>query len=487
MSGMVEVRRIGPTILPDTTRLVSRPFLPNGPNFGGEGTRLFGIVDRLLGLDQTQRRGLLAAERARAEGRFRDLEGTWLGHYELATALVPDLDALDDPEDRLLVGAFLSQAYAYEGVSLTNPSMVPVGDPGQETQEFVMSARAIGEGHISSIAFLTGRARSDGSVEVDVRQTGVSNGTRSQALYERSSFDKKLGELGIDSGMVDRVLDGLASSFTGEQLDQNLRSVGEADVDPTLLAEAKRTVHWLAASNYVTTFDDDTDLTERLLFPAAPLESRGMEDARFVRFTDDEGRVEYRATYTAFDGRRILPQLIRTSDFSTFRIATMSGPMAHNKGMALFPRLVGGDYVALSRHDNESLFVMRSDDVRHWSTAELLIAPEFAWEAIQIGNCGSPIETDEGWLVITHGVGPMRRYVLGALLLELDEPSKVIGRLPTPLLEPGEDEGHGLVPNVVYSCGAMVHKEHLVVPYGFADYGIRFAAVSVQELLSEMA
>lgn len=211
-----------------------------------------------------------------------------------------------------------------------------------------------------------------------------------------------------------------------------------------------------------------------------------MEDARFVRFVDEDGSVVYYATYTAFDGRRILPQLIRSPDLRTFRVATMSGPMVHNKGMALFPRRIDGDFAMLSRQDNESIFLMRSEDIRHWSTAEIILRPEFDWETVQIGNCGSPIETESGWLVVTHGVGAMRRYVLGAVLLDLDEPSKVIGRLREPLLEPAEDEQNGLVPNVVYSCGGLVNDGLLYLPYGFADYGIRFAVGELGQILTAM-
>jgi predicted GH43/DUF377 family glycosyl hydrolase len=210
-----------------------------------------------------------------------------------------------------------------------------------------------------------------------------------------------------------------------------------------------------------------------------------MEDARVVRFTHDDGTVVYFATYTAFDGRRVLPQLIRTFDFTSFRIATLSGPMSQ-KGLALFPRTIQGEFVGLSRHDNESVFLVRSDDIRHWGTAELVSPPQFAWETIQIGNCGSPLETDAGWLVITHGVGAMRKYVLGAWLLDLDEPTKVIGRLREPLLEPDPDEMEGLVPNVVYSCGGMIHDDRLILPYGFADHGIAVAYGVVDQILDAM-
>jgi predicted GH43/DUF377 family glycosyl hydrolase len=211
-----------------------------------------------------------------------------------------------------------------------------------------------------------------------------------------------------------------------------------------------------------------------------------MEDARFVRFTDDDGSISYYATYTAFDGVAILPQLIETPDFHSFRMATMTGPAVHHKGMALFPRRINGDFVALSRHDHERSFVLRSDSLRRWSNAEFVYGPQHEWETIQTGNCGSPIETDDGWLVITHGVGAMRRYTLGALLLDLKEPTKVLGRLRRPMLEPADSERYGYVPDVVYSCGSLVHNGNLVVPYGYSDTGIGFAVTAVDDLLDAM-
>ena len=222
-------------------------------------------------------------------------------------------------------------------------------------------------------------------------------------------------------------------------------------------------MHWLAASSYEVHFDD-IPLSERVLSPSAPAESRGMEDARMVRFVDDDGSVRYYATYTAYDGFDILPQLIETRDFRSFRVSTLTGACARGKGMAIFPRRIGGEYVALARTDHESTFIIRSDHIRRWDVAELVLRPTEPWEVVQAGNCGSPIETSEGWLVIMHGVGPMRRYVLSAVLLDLDEPTKLIARLRQPLLEPGEEERDGYVPNVVYSCGAIVHGDNLVIP-----------------------
>ena len=240
------------------------------------------------------------------------------------------------------------------------------------------------------------------------------------------------------------------------------------------------------ASNYRTSFPASIDISERVLFPSGPTESHGMEDARFVRFVDDDGAVTYFATYTAFDGHQIVPQLLETADFTEFRVSTLSGRAAHNKGMAIFPRRIGGNYVALGRHDNVNNFVMTSTDIRVWHDATKIQEPERPWELMQLGNCGSPLETEAGWLVITHGVGAFRRYTLGALLLDLDDPSRVLGHLAEPLLSPNDDERDGYVPNVVYSCGSMIHAGHLVLPYGFADVGAGIATIRLDDVLNRL-
>ena len=242
----------------------------------------------------------------------------------------------------------------------------------------------------------------------------------------------------------------------------------------------------MAASNYTVEFPVESDISERVIFPSGPSESQGMEDARFVRFRHDDGTVLYYAVYTAFDGFQILPQLIETADFRTFRIATLNGEAARNKGMALFPRLIDGRYAALSRQDNESNFLMFSDDIRTWHEPIPIQQPEQPWELMQLGNCGSPLETDAGWLVITHGVGPMRRYALGAILLDLEDPRRVIGHLDQPLLVPSEDERDGYVPNVVYSCGSLIHGQDLIIPYGFSDLGCGIAAIPLGDILDRL-
>lgn len=484
---MDELKRSDLSLKPDPGRLVARPFLPGTANFGGDTKRLELIVERILDLPLESRQLLLSQARERASGRFRDIGSVWQRHFEMGAERVNQLWSVEDPELRLLIGAYLTLGYAYEGAALTNPSIVPFGEARDGRQPFVMSARAVGEGHISSVSFFTGNVGADGDLVFDPRSRYADNGERRPARYDRLGFKLKLAELGFANEVSERILAAVPAEFTPGQLDGAMGAVSDTDLDPVLVSDTIRMIHWLSASSYEVEFDPDLPISEHLISPAAPAESHGVEDARFVRFVDDDGEITYYATYTAYDGMRILPQMIRTKDFHHFRMTTMSGPTAYHKGLALFPRKVRGEFAAVSRHDQETTFVMRSDNIRQWGNAEAVLFPEQGWEAIQTGNCGSPVETDAGWLLITHGVGPMRRYVLGAVLLDLDEPTKVLGRLTSPLLEPADDESVGYVPDVVYSCGAMIHEGRLILPYGYADYGIRVATVPVDRVLEQMS
>jgi predicted GH43/DUF377 family glycosyl hydrolase len=306
------------------------------------------------------------------------------------------------------------------------------------------------------------------------------------ASYDKRLFSAKLGELGARNDIAERVLSQLSERFTPADLEGALARLEQDAAPPAIRYETTKIIRVLAASSYVTTFPADSELTERVIFPAGPNETRGMEDARFVRFVDDDGAVKYYATYTAFDGFEILPQLIQTEDFVSFTISTLNGAAAQNKGMALFPRRIGGKYVMLSRKDRENLYLATSDDVRFWSEVAEVHKPSRSWELQHIGNCGSPLETQAGWLVLTHGVGPMRRYNLSAVLLDLADPRRVIGSLPVPLMAPDESEREGYVPNVLYSCGGLIHGDTLVLPYGFSDHGVRIALVSVPDLVAEL-
>jgi predicted GH43/DUF377 family glycosyl hydrolase len=288
-----------------------------------------------------------------------------------------------------------------------------------------------------------------------------------------------------ESDYCSAVMDPLGDSFTLQDLTRSISRV-RREIQPNT-AELKRTlerVKWLAESNYELRFSPTLAMSERIIFPVSANERNGIEDARFVRFTEDDGSVIYYATYTAYNGHSILPQLIETTDFLDFRILTLNGRAVQNKGMAFFPRKVGGQYLMLSRQDDENLFLMRSDNPHHWDSPELLMRPAEMWESVKIGNCGSPIETEAGWLVITHGVGPMRKYCIGAALLDLEDPSRVIGRLRHPLIAPEGNEREGYVPNVVYSCGALVHAGRLILPYAMSDTATAIVSLELDELLA---
>ena len=325
-----------------------------------------------------------------------------------------------------------------------------------------------------------------GELRFDPVSKFASTGQRRSPTFDRDLFRSTLGELGVLNVVSERILEQLPEAFTMPVLEKVIASLHGDVFDTAMRAETVRVVHLLANSNYIAVFDEETLVSERVLFPSGPYESHGMEDARFVQFVDDDGSVMRYGTYTAWDGVKIIPQLIETKDFRSFRVATLSGSAVQNKGMALFPRKIAGQYAMLSRTDRENIDLMFSGHIRQWETSNRLTVPRMPWELIQIGNCGSPIETPDGWIVLTHGVGPMRTYAIGALLLDLDDPSKVIGQLAQPLLLPDATERDGYVPNVVYSCGAMVHQDWLFLPYGVSDMGARVARIQLRELIEAL-
>ena len=306
-------------------------------------------------------------------------------------------------------------------------------------------------------------------------------------LYDKTLFFRKLLELGVDGPFTGKVLGTLPDQFTLEELQRAIsRAVVQSRPRHTENEPVVQGMITLAKANYEISYSPEQHISERVIFPFSPTESNGIEDARFVQFQDDDGSIRYYATYTAFDGKVILPQILETDDFLHFKVSTLNGPEVRNKGFALFPRRVNGLYAMLSRQDNENIYLMYSDNLHFWYTKELIAKPTYAWEFVQLGNCGSPLETEAGWLVLTHGVGPMRKYAMGAFLLDRDDPSRVIGRLDAPLLEPDANEREGYVPNVVYSCGAVIHNRQLIVPYAMSDYASTFATVSLDEVLGAM-
>lgn len=484
----INVERTPARFYPDKSRTITKHFMPSGEKKDDGTTRFDRILSRILTLSEEEVRNTLKQTQGRFSKRHRDYRSILESGFASVSHAVHDPGELS-PERRLLIGAYFTHEYSIEAAALSNPSMVLAPDQtGLEPSEqrFLLSLRAIGEGHISSIEFRSGTVKGDGTVTLEASSPYAVTGRRQSGTYVKSVFQEKLRELHVSAVVAAAVLDSLDNEFSMGQLDAEIARVNSRDDLGEEVSHATRVLHWLAASNYESVFSPDTELSERTLFPTGPTESSGMEDARFVRFTHDEGEVTYFATYTAYDGFEILPQLIETKDFLRFRVATLNGSCARNKGIALFPRKIGGRFAALSRLDNENNYFMSSENVRFWHESEVIQRPRRPWDLVHLGNCGSPMETEAGWLVITHGVGPMRQYALGAILLDLEDPCRVIGSLREPLLEPRQDERDGYVPNVVYSCGGIIAGPRLVLPYGFSDSGSGIATVSVSELLEEL-
>jgi predicted GH43/DUF377 family glycosyl hydrolase len=319
----------------------------------------------------------------------------------------------------------------------------------------------------------------------DQRADATVRSGKCESAYERSLFDRKLNELGLTSDFSRLALQGLGDRFTMEELNTSLRNVTkQLRARGEQRHSAARKILTLAQSNYEVQFAPDSLVSERVLFPTTLSQRNGIEDARFVHFQNEDGTRTYYATYTAYDGKLILPQFIETPDFLHFKFITLNGSAVQNKGMALFPRKINGHYAMLGRQDLENIYVLFSDHLHFWNTSKLIVEPKFPWEFVQMGNCGSPIETEAGWLVISHGVGPMRKYCIGAFLLDRDDPTKVIGRLREPLIKPDENEREGYVPNVVYSCGSLLHGRQLIIPYAMSDYATTFATLPLDGVLA---
>lgn len=479
-------RATGVRIEPDPSRVVARLFVPGLEDVGPQGSRAGSVIDRILRLEESLVEPTLQDVYARFAGRHRDLAAIFEANAQKVLTLIDPAISIS-PSRRQLIGAYFTHEYSIEGASLSNPSIVlHPDDTGTDTARIVMSVRGIGEGHKSSIGFRTGTISAHGEVSIDPPSpfAQIAHGTPGRNY--RSVYHAKLDLLGDDFEYVHHLMAMLPAEFDEFELGGALTAMS-ADhsvhrLSPALVNHAINLSHW----SYQVEFPDETEVSERVLWPQAPPEYHGMEDARFVRFTEDDGAVTYYATYTAFDRGNISLQLLQTTDFRRFASSPMAGAAAVGKGLALFPRRIGGRYMALTRADRETNGVASSDDIRHWASFEMLQLPQEHWEVLQLGNCGSPIETPQGWLVLTHGVGPMRTYALGALLLDLDQPHRVLARTIEPILFPDDEHRDGYVPNVVYSCGGMAHGDHLVVPFGVADQRIAIATFSISALIDAM-
>ena len=477
------VKRRSTLLNAESARVITRPHIP------GDKARSKVLIDRVSKLNVDDVHNLLESVFQDYSGRHRNFREALQRNFDRIAEFVPKRLSLSS-EQQLLLGAYFTAEYSVEAAALFNPSVVP--HPEQKgvdkgSQRFVMSFRATGEGHVSSIEFRSGIVDENYDIYFDpISRYVATPEMHTDPVYHRRHFRRKLEEMGARDRVTNHLLEGLDETFTFDELEAQIVKLRSTKFRLKDKHHAIDTVLWLARSNYEVIFRPEEQISERVIFPVSENESSGIEDARFVRFRDDDDSVIYYATYTAYNGFEILPQILETTDFLTFKMHTISGEAAQNKGMALFPRKINGKFAMLSRQDGVNNYIMFSDSLRFWNEAELLQGPTHPLEFVQVGNCGSPVETPEGWLALFHGVGPMRRYSIWAELLDLDDPSQVIGRLHEPLLTPDEHARDGYVPNVVYSCGSMIHGDVLIIPYGIADQRCRVATVSVSELLSRL-
>ena len=426
--------------------------------------------------------------------RHRSISTVFEKNFNKVASLFPQLQIDSSALSSIqkgLIGSYFTMEYSIEAAAFFNPSIIEHPDQSELAsgeKRVIISFRATGEGHISSIVFRAGILNPDNDIRIEPPGRMLESPKKVKNYsYQKDSFLKKLEEMQNPDNPINAIMkEKLPENFTYEELKnyvaETARVLNNDKIGLVLLNE----IMWLASSHYEMDFSVDTAISERVIFPIAGTEMKGIEDARFVKFTDENGEVTYYATYTAYDGIAVLPKLLLTHDFYHFKVMPIHGDIAQNKGMALFPRKINGKYAMLCRVDGVNNYISFSDNITVWRTASLLQTPKYPWEFVQMGNCGSPIETPEGWLVITHGVGAVREYSLGASLLDLDNPEKEIGRLATPLLVPNENEREGYVPNVVYSCGSIIHNDRLILPYAMSDRASTYATVSVTELLAAL-
>ncbi len=472
---------------PDYSRVIAR-FLYSGEERSQQ------LIKLILNLNERQQEQELSHILRKYAKRHRNILKIFEKHFQKLTpvlhAMEVDTHSLGVTQ-RMLIGSYFTMEYSIEAAAFFNPSIVE--DPDQShinsgQRRVILSFRATGEGHISSIVFRSAIIDQDNLITVEPpgRMLDAPEHVRNH-LYKKKSFLAKLGEMqNLQNNAFPILEKKLTETFTYEELrryvDETISMIELDEASKVFLQEIK----WLASSHYEMVFSLDTDISERVIFPIADTEKKGIEDARFVKFIGDDQESTYYATYTAYDGTSILPKILVTKDFYHFKVLPVHGEIAQNKGMALFPRKINGKFAMLCRIDGVNNYIAFSNNINVWREAVMIQAPKFPWEFVQIGNCGSPLETKEGWLIITHGVGPMREYVLSASLFELDNPQKEIGRLCQPLLIPSSLEREGYVPNVVYSCGALIHNDSLIIPYAISDYASTYAVVDLNDLLQEL-
>lgn len=486
MAQKINIERKNQVIQRDGARVICRLLI-----HGGNPARANAVVQRVLRLDESEVKKILDKIRDEFSDRHLNIKKNFRQHFRHVQSFLSDHSDMQLSEERkLLIGAYFTMEYAIESAALFNPSIVPHPDQSDVPEgsvRFIMSLRAVGEGHISSLVFRSGIIDRQGELIFDEASSLVDTPDLLNPVYDRQIFYMKLQEMGACNEETEHVIRQLPEEFNLDELKQVIAQLSDKPrFSRKRQLECFRDMQRLADSNYEIDFQDGHDLSERVIFPVSEEEQGGIEDARFVQFHDDDGQTIYYGTYTAFDGKTIMPQLIETRDFQHFKMCTLNGKAVQNKNLALFPRKINGNYVMLSRQDGENNHIMFSDHLHFWHKAQIIQKPCEPWELIQVGNCGSPLETEHGWLVLTHGVGPMRTYSIGAILLDLDDPTQVIGRLKEPLLKAMEHERVGYVPNVVYTCGSIIHNGRLIIPYSMSDIQPATASVDLEELIGAM-
>ena len=506
---------------PDSTRVIAR-FLYL------DDERSADIIRKVLAMPQNDVNIAISQLLRGFSRRHRNISKIFEKHFDRLASIFDKIEVNEkdlSTSQKALIGSYFTMEYSIESAAFFNPSLVEHPDQTEirtDEKRVIFSFRATGEGHISSVVFRSGILDRNNNLTIEPVGKMLAEADKIiRNVYNKKSFREKLDgmqdqtnivspimldnldamhskENVIPSAVIDKpaeipvkkdiisadfILDKLGNNFTYGEL---MKSLEIAIKNPDITEDHIKIINHmmsLASSHYEIHFSIDSAISERVIFPVSATEQRGIEDARFVKFTDDDGEITYYATYTAYDGMTILPKLIKTKDFYDFKILPINGEIARNKGMALFPRKINGKYAMLCRIDGVNNYIAYSDNINIWREAKILQEPKYPWELVQIGNAGSPIETEDGWLVITHAVGPMREYTLGASLYELENPEKLIGRLDTPLMVPNEFEREGYVPNVIYSCGSIVHNEDLVIPYAMSDHSSTYATINLKELL----
>ncbi|HCN84797.1 MAG TPA: glycosidase [Sphingobacteriaceae bacterium] len=481
----IPIERKSVKVYPDPKRVIAR-FFYNGEERAKE------VIQRVMALTDDEVFSIVSPLLQEYSKRHRNITKVLNRHCHKLKHLFDDLKIdFEGAQNyrKLLLGSYFTHEYSIESAAFFNPSIIE--DPDQSELEegekrLIISFRAVGEGHISSISFR--RALIDkhsnihvmpGSNYIDEAEV-IRNATYNKKLF----FEKAVASM-VDINVLKEIEGKLDEHFDYSTLRKIILDSQRIQEDQLKNIEYEK-VLWLSDSYYEIIFSLDTDISDRVIFPISEFERKGIEDARFVKFTDDDGKISYYATYTAYDGSLIMPKLLQTTDFYDFKIRPLFGAGAQNKNLALFPRKINGQFAMMSRIDGWNNYIMYSKNINVWENPILLQTPKYPWEYIQIGNCGSPIETEHGWLIITHAVGPMRKYCLGASLLNLNDPSIEIGRLSEPLLVPNHDEREGYVPNVVYSCGSIINEGKLIIPYGLSDYSSSFATVDLNVLIDRI-